>query len=205
MMRIGLTGGIASGKSTVCDILRGKGCQVIDADKVAHELIRRGQSCYDPVIEKFGAAILDSSGEIDRKKLGAIVFEDKIQLEKLSSILHPEVIRAILMNLSEIEKLNSNARSIVEASMMIESGFHKSFRRLILVICTPEQQIERVMTRNGLSREQANKRIALQLPLGEKTRFADYVVENSGTLKQTEEQVNQLFQNLEETVWKTFP
>ena len=89
--------------------------------------------------------------------------------------------------------------------MMIESGFHKSFRRLILVTCTPEQQIERLMNRNGLSREQANKRIALQLPLGEKVRFADYVVENSGTLKQTEEQVHQLFQDLEETVWKMFP
>lgn len=205
MMRVGLTGGIASGKSTVCDIFRGKGCQVIDADKVAHELIRRGGSCYDRVIEKFGSAILCSSGEIDRKKLGAIVFEDKTQLEILNSILHPEVIRTILLNLNELEKINSNPRRIVEVSMMIESGFHKSFQRLILVTCTPEQQIERLMTRNGLSLGQASKRIGLQMSLGEKIRFADYVVDNSGTLKKTEEEVNQLFRNLEETIWKTFP
>jgi dephospho-CoA kinase len=205
MMRVGLTGGIASGKSTVCDILRGKGCQVIDADKVAHELIRRGGSCYDRVIEKFGHAILDSSGEIDRKKLGAIVFEDEAQLKILNLILHPEVIRTILLNLNELEKIYSNPRRIVEASMMIESGFHKSFQRLILVTCTPEQQIERLMTRNGLSLGQASKRIGLQMSLDQKIRFADYVVDNSGTLKKTEEQVSQLFRNLEETVWKTFP
>jgi dephospho-CoA kinase len=205
MLRIGLTGGIASGKSSVCDILRGKGCQIIDADQVAHELIRRGHSCYGPVIEKFGSGILDSYGEIDRKKLGAIVFEDKTQLEILNSVLHPEVIRTILMNLSELERRNSNPRRIVEASMMIESGFHKSFQRLILVTSAPEQQIERLMSRNGLSLEQARKRIAVQMPLGEKIPFADYIIDNSGTLKKAEEQVNQLFQNLEETVWKTFP
>ena len=205
MIRVGLTGGIASGKSTVCDLLREKGCQVIDADKVAHELIRRGQSCYNPVIEKFGFAILDSSGEIDRKKLGSIVFEDQSKLEILNSILHPEVIRTILMNLRELENINSSLKRIVEASLMIESGFHKSFGRLILVTCTPEQQVERVMKRNGLSLEQASKRIPLQMPLSEKIRFADYVVDNSGTLKKTQEQVNQLLRNLEETVWKTFP
>ena len=138
-------------------LLREKGCQVIDADKVAHELIRRGHSCYDPVIEKFGFAILDSSGEIDRKKLGSIVFEDQSKLEILNSILHPEVIRTILMNLRELENINSSPKRIVEASLMIESGFHKSFGRLILVTCTPEQQIERLMKRNGLSLEQATQ------------------------------------------------
>jgi dephospho-CoA kinase len=204
MIRVGLTGGIASGKSTVCDMLREKGCQVIDADRVAHELIRRGQSCYDPVIEKFGFAILDSSGEIDRKKLGSIVFEDQSKLEILNSILHPEVIRTILLNLRELENVNSTPRQIVEASLMIESGFHKSFGRLILVTCTPEQQIERLMNRNGLSLAQASQRILLQMPLGEKIRYADDVVDNSGTLKKTQEQVNQLLRNLEETVWKTF-
>lgn len=205
MMRVGLTGGIASGKSSVCDILRGKGCHVIDADKVAHELIRRGNSCYGPVKEKFGNDILDSSGEIDRKKLAAIVFEDKTQLEILISILHPEVIRTILLKLNELDKEKSDPRRIVEASMMIESGFHKSFQRLILVTSTPEQQIERLMNRNGLTLGQANRRIALQMALKDKIRFADYVIDNSGTLKETREQVDQLLQNLEETVWKTFP
>ena len=202
MIRVGLTGGIASGKSTVCDMLREKGCQIIDADKVAHELIRRGRCCYDPVVKKFGCDVLDSAGEIDRKKLGAVVFEDKTKLEILNSILHPEVKRSILSNLTEFEKANPNPRFIVEASMLIESGFHKSFQRLILVTCAPEQQIERLTARNGLSSEQARQRIALQMSISEKVRFADHVIDNSGTLEETEMQVNQLFRNLEETVWQ---
>src|SRR3989304_4366005 len=100
MNKVGLTGGIASGKSMVCELFRAKGCHIIDADKVAHELIRRGRSCYDPVVREFGRQVLDVSGEIDRKKLGAIVFDDKARLETLNSILHPEVTRAILSDLA---------------------------------------------------------------------------------------------------------
>ena len=205
LIRVGLTGGIASGKSTVCDMLRKKGCHIIDSDEVAHELIRRGRCCYDPVIDKFGRDVLDSSGEIDRKKIGAIVFENKTQLEILNSILHPEVIRAILSSLTELEKVKRNPRIIVEASLMIESGFHKSFQRLILITCAPEQQIERLMTRNGLSPEQSRRRITLQIPMSEKFRYADFVIDNSRSLEETQVQVNQLFRNLEEKVWQTSP
>ena len=203
MIRVGLTGGIASGKSTICGMLQRKGCQTIDADMVAHELIRRGSRCYDPVVEKFGVDILNSAGEIDRKKLGAIVFEDQTKLELLNSILHPEVLRTILTMLTEHEKTNRQPRWIVEASLMIESGFHKSFQRLILVTCTPEQQIERFMARSGLSAEQARKRIALQIPLEEKIRYADFRIDNSSTLEASELQVDRLFQYLEDSVWQT--
>ncbi|MFN8008901.1 MAG: dephospho-CoA kinase [Terriglobia bacterium] len=203
MTRVGLTGGIASGKSTVCRMFREKGCQIIDADQVAHGLIRREQPCFEAVVKKFGREILDPSGEINRKKLGEIVFEDRSKLESLNSIVHPEVIRTILAILAGREKEHPRERSLVEASLMIESGFYKSFQRLIVVTCSPEQQMERLMARNGLSAEQSRNRVSLQMPLDEKIRFADFVVDNSGSLENTQAQVNHLFQKLEDTLWAT--
>ena len=203
MNKVGLTGGIASGKSMVCELFRAKGCHIIDADKVAHELIRRGRSCYDPVVREFGRQVLDVSGEIDRKKLGAIVFDDKVRLETLNSILHPEVTRAILSDLAQLESEKQNSRPIVDASLMIESGFYKCFNSLIVVTCAPRQQVERLIARNRMSEEQAMRRIALQMSLAEKVRFADYVIDNSGTVDRTQEQVNQLFRQLEKSVWET--
>jgi dephospho-CoA kinase len=203
MNKVGLTGGIASGKSVVCELFRAKGCHIIDADKVAHALIRKGNSCHELVVREFGRQVLDGSGEIDRKKLGEIVFTDKARLETLNSILHPEVIRTILSDLAQIECEKPNSRPIVEASLMIESGFYKSFNRLIVVTCVPRQQVERLIARNGMSEKEALQRIALQMSLAEKVRFADYVIDNSGTIEKTQEQVNQLLKKLEISVWET--
>jgi dephospho-CoA kinase len=200
-MRVGLTGGIATGKTTVCRLFAAKGCQIIDADEVAHQLLRRQYPGYAPVLQAFGAEILDSAGEIDRSKLGNIVFADPAKLTRLNELLHPEVFRHILDKLSQITQEEPSRRVIVDASLMIESGFHRQFDRLILVTSTEEQQILRLRSRNGLSEQQARSRIALQMPLADKFRFAHYVIDNSGSLNETSEQVDSIFEELDQSVW----
>ena len=202
MTPVGLTGGIASGKTTVCRLLEAKGCTIIDADVVAHKLLLRGQPGYEPVLKAFGRGILGDAGEIDRGKLGAEVFGDRSKLEQLNRLLHPEVIRTIGETLEALGHVGE-ARVIVDASLMIESGFHRNFQRLVLVTCTMEQQAERLMTRNGLSQEQARQRIALQMPLEEKRGFATDIIDNSGTPERTRMQVDALFEDLEQTAWTT--
>lgn len=202
MTPVGLTGGIASGKTTVCRQLEAKGCTIVDADVVAHQLLLRGERGYEPVIRAFGRGILGDADEIDRGKLGAAVFGDPRQLEELNRLLHPEVIRAIGERLKALKRA-AVIRVIVDASLMIESGFHRDFRRLILVTCTLEQQVERLMARNGLTQEQARQRIALQMPLEEKRAFATDIIDNSGTQERTGMQVNALFEDLERTAWTT--
>jgi dephospho-CoA kinase len=200
MTPVGLTGGIASGKTTVCRLLEAKGCTIIDADVVAHKLLLRGQPGYEPVIEAFGRGILGDAGEIDRGKLGTLVFDDRSKLDQLNQLLHPEVLRTIGAELAALRQVG-RARVIVDASLMIESGYHRNFRRLVLVTCSLAQQVERLMARNGLTQEQAQKRIALQMPLEQKRRFATDVIDNSGTEERTRIQVDALFEDMERTTW----
>jgi dephospho-CoA kinase len=202
MTPVGLTGGIASGKTTVCRLFEAKGCTIIDADVVGHNLLLRGQAGYEPVVRAFGRGILGETGEIDRGKLGAQVFRDRNLLDQLNSLLHPEVIRTIDERLAALE-VKGGSRVIVDASLMIESGFHRRFRRLLLVTCTLEQQIERLMTRNGLTQDQARQRIALQMPLENKRAFATDIIDNSGSQERTRMQVDALFEHLEHTAWTT--
>ena len=202
MTPVGLTGGIASGKTTVCRLLEAKGCTIIDADLVAHKLLLRGQPGYEPVSKAFGRDILGDADEIDRGKLGAVVFGDRSKLNQLNQLLHPEVLRTINAKLEEFWQV-SGVRVIVDASLMIESGFHRNFLRLVLVTCSLAQQVERLMTRNGLMQEQARQRIALQMPLEQKRAFATDIIDNSGTLENTERQVDALFEDLERTAWTT--
>ena len=202
MIHVGLTGGIASGKTTVCRLLEAKGCTILDADVVAHHLLLRGQRGYEPVLKAFGRGILGDAGEIDRRKLGAQVFGNPILLERLNRLMHPEVIRDIRAKLETFERL-ARVRVVVDASMMIESGMHQSFQRLILVTCTLEQQVERLMTRNRLTEVEARQRIALQMPLDEKRAFATDIIDNSGTPERTRTQVDAVFEDLERTAWAT--
>jgi len=202
MTPVGLTGGIASGKTTVCRLLEAKGCTIIDADAVAHQLLLRDQPGYEPVVKTFGRGILGNAAEIDRGKLGAEVFGNPALLERLNKLLHPEVIRTIGARLEALKQA-ADARVIVDASLLIESGFHRNFQRLVLVTCTLEQQVERLMTRNGLTLEQARQRIALQMPLEEKRAFATDIIDNSGTPERTRMQVDALFEDLKQTAWTT--
>jgi len=173
-------------------MLKDKGCLIVDADTVAHHLILRGQPCYDPMIEAFGVEILDAAGEIERQKLGGLVFGNPPLLETLNKIIHPHVIRQILAKLDIMEAKHSQGTVVVDASLMIESGFYKNFERLIVVTCTLARQLERLISRNGFSEAQARQRISVQMPLEEKVRFADYIIDNSGSLEQTRTQVDAL-------------
>lgn len=197
MLRVGLTGGIATGKSTVCDRLAEHGFRVIDADRVAHRLIRNGQPCFDPVVAAFGTRILDADGEIDRNILGQVVFNDPARLQELNALVHPEVIRSIPEQLDRLEQTHPLSKAVVDASLMIESGFHKQFKHLVVVSCGVDQQVERLMARNRLSRAQALQRIGLQWPLQAKLPLATVVIDNSGTLEQTRRQVDRLVETLE--------
>jgi dephospho-CoA kinase len=196
MLKVGLTGGIATGKSFVLSVLAEVGCEVIDADKLAHQAIEPGQTAYFQIIEAFGEAILQSDGRIDRQKLGSIVFGVEDARLKLNSIVHPRVFEAQQKWFEEVKKRNPDAIAVVDAALMIETGSYKRFDCLVVVHCAPESQLERLMKRNNLGREAALKRIESQMPSKDKLMFADYVIDTSGTMEGTREQVGRLYRKL---------
>ncbi len=185
MKWLGLTGGIGSGKSTVAEILHSRNIPVIDADKVTHHIMSRGNSAYDPIIEHFGTSILGSDQEIDRKKLGQIVFSNQAQLRKLESIIHPKVRDEVLRRRSELSAKNHQF-AVYDVPLLYEKNMESMFDDVILVYCTEEQQIERVQKRNNLSKEQVELRIEQQLPIDEKRKRANIVIDNTGTLDDLE-------------------
>jgi dephospho-CoA kinase len=187
MLRVGLTGGIASGKSTVAEILRGQGCAIIEADLLAHEFLKPENPVSPEVIHEFGPQILDTSGKIDRTRLGEVVFGDPEKLARLNAIIHPRVLLEINRQLGELLHPGGPSVAVIVAALHIEAGYHKNFDRLVVAWCRPEQQFERLMQR-GLTREQAKKRIASQMPIEEKRRLADDVIDCSGTLEATRQQ-----------------
>lgn len=195
MLRVGLTGGIASGKSAVAARMRELGLTVLNADLLAHRLMEPGQSAYDDVVREFGRDVLAADGAVDRKKLGEIVFHDAARRERLNRIVHPRVIEAREEQLKQMEAENPRGLAIVEAALLIEAGYYEKLDRLVVCSCRPEQQMERLRAR-GLSEEEARQRIAAQLPLEEKLRLADEVVDCSGTLEETRRQTDELVARL---------
>ena len=192
MLRVGLTGGIASGKTTVAAMLRELGCHVIEADKIAHRLIESGGAAYDEVVREFGPGVLTSDGRVDRAKLGAIVFADASRLTRLNAIVHPPVLDAQDRELDAIERAEPHAIAVVEAALLIEAGYAPKLDCLVVTWCTPEQQLAR-LTQKGAGREltveQARQRIASQMPVEEKRRMADEEIDCSGSLEHTREQI----------------
>jgi len=195
MLKIGLTGGIASGKSTVACMLRDRDCQVLEADPLGHELLEPGQAAYDEVVREFGNGILSAGDKVDRGKLGAIVFSDAARREKLNQILHPRILTVLRQWFSALERAGGVDLAIVEAALIIESGFHKELDKLIVCWSKPEQQLQRLVER-GLTEDQARMRIAAQMPGEEKRKLADVVIDCTGTLEETERQVDVLLANL---------
>lgn len=191
MLRVGLTGGIACGKTTVAAMLRELGCTVIDADALAHELIEPGQTAYAEAIREFGQGIVDAGGRINRARLGEIVFADANKLARLNQILHPRVIAETERQLAELDRPGGPAVAVVEAALLIEAGAHKGFDRLVVAWCRPEQQRERLAER-GMSAEEADRRIAAQMPIEQKRRLATDEIDCSCTLEGTRQQVEQL-------------
>lgn len=191
MLRLGLTGGIASGKSAVAAMLREMGFAVLDADALAHRLIEPGQAAYDEVIGEFGPAIADTRGRVDRVKLGAVVFADRTKLDRLNAIVHPRVREAMIRQLDEWQRGGTRDAAFVEAALIVEAGFHQNLDGLVVAWCTPEQQLARLLAR-GLSEADARRRIAAQLPVAEKLRNATEKIDCSHSIEETRRQVEAL-------------
>jgi len=191
MLRLGITGGIASGKSAVAAMLREMGFPVLDADALAHKLIEPGQAAYDDVLREFGPSITRSDGRVDRAMLAAIVFADRSKLDRLNSIVHPRVEEALLRQFEQWERNGIRDATFVEAALIVEAGIHKKLDGVVVAWCKPAQQLERLRAR-GLSEEEARRRIAMQLPVAEKLRYASEKIDCSGSLEQTRHQVEAL-------------
>lgn len=197
MLRVGLTGGIACGKSTVAALMRELGCHVMEADRLAHQLMEPGRPAYEEILRDFGSQILAADGHIDRKKLGEVVFNDPKRLQRLNQIVHPRVIQKQDRQLAEWEQSGRVSVAVVEAALLIEAGYHRGLQRLVVVWCRPEQQRERLRVR-GLTGEQIEQRIAAQMPLEEKRQLADDLIDCSGSLDDTRRQVQALVGKLKQ-------
>jgi dephospho-CoA kinase len=199
MRRLGLTGAIASGKSTVAAILRELNFDVIDADSLAHQLIEPGQPAYDEVIREFGESILDAHRRIDRARLAAIVFADTFKLGHLNAILHPRVEAAAHRQFEEWSRSGDRDAAFIEAALLVEAGYHKNLDGLVVTWCTPEQQLERVRSR-GLTNEEATSRIGAQLSIVQKLGYATEKIDCSGSLAHTRQQVEALATKLRSNI-----
>jgi dephospho-CoA kinase len=198
MLRYGLTGGIASGKSTVAGMLRELGFPVIEADRVAHQVMEPGQSAYNEVVSVFGDAILDSDKRINRSSLAAIVFNDHEKLTQLNGIIHPRVEEAMLEQFAALERSAQYPAAFVEAALIFEAGLHKKLDGVVVAQCLPEQQLARLMQR-GLSEAEASKRIALQMPVAKKLALATEKIDCSGSIEETRCQAEALAEKLRHT------
>lgn len=196
MLKVGLTGSIAVGKSFVCSVLRELGCHVLDADVTAREVVAKGTPGLAAIVREFGEAVLTEAGDLDRKKLGAIVFADADKRQKLNSIVHPLVIEAQDRWISDVEKTDSDGIAVIDAALMIESGGYKRFNKLIVVWCESAIQLERLMRRDGLSESDAKKRVAAQMPQDEKKKFADHLIDTSSGFDDTRAQVTDIVRRL---------
>lgn len=196
MLRVGLTGGLASGKSFVGRALSELGCLLIEADLLGHQVMEKGAEAYDPIVAEFGAGILASEGAIDRRKLGAQVFADPGLLKKLNAIVHP-CVRARSQRLAEAFALREpNGICVYEAAIIIETGSFREYDRLIVAACREEQQIERAIARDHLTREEVLNRLRRQMPLEQKVKYADYVIDTSGTKEHTLDQTRTVYASL---------
>jgi dephospho-CoA kinase len=192
MLRVGLTGGIGCGKSTVAAMMGELGCHIINADKMAHALIATGTPACDEIRRQFGPGVFSADGSIDRARLAAVVFADARKLAALNAIVHPAVLSHIDKEFERLSESDPRGVAVVEAALLIESGYHQRLDRLILVTCTREQQIERLTNPvfgRSMSPEQAAQRIAAQMTLEEKRKLAHEEIDCSGSLDYTRKQV----------------
>lgn len=190
----GLTGGIGTGKSTVSAIFRRLGAYIIDADEIARNVVRKGTPPWKELTDLFGDEVLNPDGSIDRAKLGEIVFGDESKKKRLEDIIHPEVFKKIERLREEIKKEDKEAIIICDVPLLIESGYHRKVEKIILVYAGEKEQLSRLKDR--LSLEEALKRIKSQMPLDEKKRYADYIIDNTGPIEETEAQCSKIYEEL---------
>ena len=195
----GLTGNIACGKSAVEEMLRSAGVSVIDADAVAREVVEPPEPALAEIAEAFGADVLDDDGRLVRSRLGAIVFSDPEARKRLEAMTHPRIFARTAQKITALAARGETV-AVVSAALMVESGSWRNYAGLAVVTCTEEQQLERLVARDGSSEEDALARITSQLPQASKAALADFVVDNSGSLAETREQVDLLLTRLRDTV-----
>lgn len=199
MLRVGLTGGIACGKSTVGQMLRHRGAHYLSADELAHQLYAPGAIAYDGVVRAFGREILNPDGTIDRKKLAALAFPDRI--EELNAIVHPAVVQAQKKWMADAQRGDPKGIAVVEAALLLEAGAEKDFDKIVVVTCDYKRKLERYAQRTGLpseaARAEVDRRSAAQFNDEEKARRADYVIDNSGSIEGLEPKVEQLWAQLQ--------
>lgn len=196
MLKVGLTGSIAVGKTFVCSVFEELGCYVLDADRVAREVVEPGTQGLASIVESFGAEVLTETGSLDRAKLGSIVFADEEKRLMLNSIVHPLVFESQNEWLRAREKDDPDGIAIVDAALMIESGGYKRYDRLIVVWCEPAIQLKRLMLRDKMSAGDAERRIASQMPQEEKKRHADHLIDTSNGFEDTRRQTAEVFGEL---------
>ena len=202
MLRVGLTGGIACGKSTVARMFSELGVHVVQSDQTAHELYRPGQPVYEEIVKRFGREVVKADGEIDRGKLAAAAFGQN-RIDELNRIVHPAVIERQAEWMREFAAREPHAIVMVEAALIFEAGTNGRFEKMIVVTCKPEQKAQRFAARTGLdeaaAQAEVERRTKAQIPDEEKARRADYVIDNSGSLQQTEQQVRKIYEELKES------
>jgi dephospho-CoA kinase len=196
MLKVGLTGSIATGKSFVCDVFCELGCHVIDADQTARDVVKAGTPGLAKIVSEFGSEVITPDGELDRAKMAAIVFADEQKRLLLNSIIHPLVFEVQNKWLTEREAEDPHGIAIVDAALMIESGGYKRFDKLIVVWCEPAIQLKRLKLRDDLPETEAKKRIAAQMPQEEKKRYADFLIDTSNGFEDTRRQVVEVHEKL---------
>ncbi len=199
MLRVGLTGGLATGKSFVGRTLARLGCHLIRNDDLGHAVMLPGAEAYDGIVREFGSGILNPDGSIDRRKLSGLVFQNGVpaeRLEALNALVHPAVRARTRAELEAFEKTDPNGIAVVEAAILVETGSFRDYDKLIVAVCGVEQQIERAMSRDGLTREEVLNRLSRQMPLAEKVQHADYVIDTSGEKESTIAQTQRVYESL---------
>lgn len=196
MLKVGLTGSIGVGKSFVTSVFAELGCHVIDADQTAREVVQPGSPGLEAVANAFGPDVITPDGTLDRQRVAAIVFGNDAKRQQLNSILHPLIFAKQDQTLREWEAVDPHGIGIVDASLMIESGGYKRFHKLIVVHCRPEVQLERLILRDGFTRDEAERRIAAQMSQEEKQRYADFLIDTSDGFEPTRQRVVEVHQQL---------
>ena len=196
MLKVGLTGSIAVGKSYVCSVFQELGCYVLDADLTARAVVEPGTEGLRQIVASFGSDVLQPDGSLDRQKIGSIVFADEAKRLLLNSIVHPLVIKSQDKWVGDMEAMDPSGIAIVDAALMIESGGYKRFDQLIVVWCDPAVQLKRLILRNNFDESEAKRRIAAQMPQEEKKKYADHLIDTSDGFKSTRAQVKNVFEKL---------
>ena len=196
MLRVGLTGGLASGKSFAASEFERLGCVVLQADRLGHAILADDAAARGEVTAAFGERVLRADGTIDRKALAKVVFASKDELQRLNAIVHPRVFERVEDFFRQTARRDPDAVALVEAAIMVETGSYRRYDRLVLAACPREAQIDRFVRREGSSRAEAEARLGRQMPLDEKRKYADYVIDTGGSEARTLEQVREVYRHL---------